>query len=179
MRTLLRTMMCLIALLAFAGVAAAQNVPCPECDADGDAVDSNYYSVDAGLVGDDAEALVDTDAATSHANTGGGFFAWLSVCLSAFLQKVGDAVGVDLDANAEAYVDSDGVDLDATVRAGDHVVDLDDSPVGDVDGMTYEAIAQIEGATGADVEIPNALPETEDLDLDLCLSAEIALATCA
>lgn len=178
MRTTLRTLIGLAALLAFAGVATAQNLACPECDEDGAAEESNYFSVDAGAVDEPSEALVDTDAATSNENTEGGFFAWLSVCLSAFLEDVSDALGIELDANVEAFVDSDGVDIDGVVQVGDTVVDIEDDVVGDLDDQTYEAIAQIESATGADVEIPNVLPDLGAHDIDACLTGELNVVTC-
>ncbi|HVM46067.1 MAG TPA: hypothetical protein VM582_09050 [Candidatus Thermoplasmatota archaeon] len=178
MRTSLRIAAGLVALLALAGVAAAANAPCPECDRDGEAVDSNYWSVDAGAVTKDAEALADLDAATSHENSEGGFFAWLSICLSAVLEKIGDVVGLDLDANAQAYADSDGADLDATLRVGDRVVDLDDTPAGKADDATWETLAKARGASGQDPRVPNVIPETEDADVDLCTNGELALVRC-
>lgn len=189
----IRTLIVLAGLLAIAGVAAAQNAPCPECDADGGSDPLNsYHSVDVGVIEDDStEVLGDTDAAYSHDGDERGFWAWLSVCLSVFVQHVEDALGVqtDADANVEVYADSEGVDVDAAVYGTQAYCDMigvqedceptfDESELGDADGMTYQAIADVEATTGQDVFVPAFLPDTGDSDTDACLYADLELGLC-
>lgn len=178
----LRSLIVLVGLLALAGVAAAQNAPCPECDPDGEPVNNSYHSIDAGLVEENSTVLADTDSAHSHDDDEKGFWLWFSLCLSAFLAHVEDALGVhtDVDANAQVYADSEGVDIDASVHGVDAVcakIDpdmacdwtFDGSEAGDLDGMTYEAIAEVESTTGVDVFVPAVLPDTGDSDHDVCV----------
>lgn len=167
----------LVGLVALSGVAAAQT-SCPECDSDGEAnPDNSYHDLDLGVVGENQTALADTDAAFDDKSDDGGFFAWLSLCLHAFVQAVEDAIGMDtgVDGNAEAYVSEDGVDVDVTLRAAGEVVDFDDSPVGDVDGMTWEAM----GDVSADVRDATAgrpeLPHVDDTSADLCVNVDAVL----
>lgn len=182
-------------LLAIAGVASAQNDPCPECDPDGEPGENSYHSVDAGLIGANAtgthvtEVLADTDVAYNHdAESEKGFWTWVSICFSAFLQKVEEMVGVetDVDANVEVYSDSEGTDIDASVTGVQDActaleVDtecdwsFDQSELGDADGMTYQAIAAAEATTGADVFVPSFLPDTEDTDTDVCVTVELVV----
>ena len=183
----IRTLIAIAALLALAGVAAAQNTPCPECDPDGEPADNSYHSVDLGAVEDNStEALADTDAAHSHDGDEKGFWTWISICLSAFVQAVEDAVGIhtDVDANVEVYADSEGVDLDASVTGVQHVCtalgveepcdwSFDQSDLGDADGMTYEAIATVEATTGEDLFVPAVLPDTGDDDTDVCVHLDV------
>ena len=170
----------LVGLLALSGVAAAQT--CPECDSDGEAnPDNSYHDLDAGVVGESKAVLADSDAAFDEKSDDGGFFAWLSLCLHAFVQAIEDAVGMDtgVDGNAEAYVSEDGIDVDVTVRAAGEVVDFDDSPVGDLDGMTWEAM----GDVGADVRDATAdrpeLPHVDDTSTDLCVDVDVLVPACA
>lgn len=177
----------LAALLAIAGVAAAQNAPCPECDPDGDPVDAPYHSVDVGVIEENStEVLADSDASHSSEGDEKGFWLWLSLCLGAFVQHVGDALGIhtDVDANVEVYADSDGVDVDVSTHGVQRVCDavgvtqdceydLDRSALGDADGLTYEAIAGVESATGVDVFVPAIVPDTGESDVDACLRADL------
>lgn len=167
-------------LLALSGAAAAQT-GCPECDEDGEAsADNSYHDLDAGVVGENETVLADSDAAVDDKQADGGFFAWLSLCLHAFVKAVEDAVGMDtgVDGNAEAYVSEDGVDVDVTVRAAGEVVDFDDSPVGDADGMTWEAM----GDVSADVREATAdrpeLPHADDTTTDLCVDVDALVVAC-
>lgn len=166
----------LLAVLALAGTAVATNGPCPECDEDGTADEhgvasksgpgnesGSYHSVDAGVVTDHAETLGDTDLSVGDSDDPQGFWAWVSLCLSAFVEGLEDILGfdVDVDANVEAFVNEHGADLDATVTAPDQVCDaLDDgtaaalgddgtcalgfdrSKAGDLDGQTWEAMGE-------------------------------------
>lgn len=192
-----RIMIGLAALLALAGVAAAQNAPCPECDPDGQAnPDNSYHSVDAGLAnvtGDGSEVLADTDVAYGHTGDEKGFWTWIQLCLSVFLDKIEDAVGIhtDLDANAEVYASEEGVDLDASARGLQDVCtaigvqkdcdyNFDESELGELDGKTWETMSTIEAATGMDVSVPSELlpPDTGSSDTDVCIQADIELVAC-
>lgn len=186
----------LAAVLAIVGVAAAQNNPCPECDPDGDGVyDNPYHSVDVGVIDEDGitesgldEVLADTDVAYANEGDDKGFWLWLAICLSAFLSSVEDTLGIhtDIDANVEVYLESDGVDIDASVVGTQPICDavgveedcefnFDESDLGDLDGTTWELIADVEATLGSDVEIPAVVPHTETIDVDLCLEVDIAL----
>lgn len=182
MTTGTKFLMSLAALLAIAGFASAQSV-CPECDEDGDGVaDNTYHDVDLGVVEDHAEALVDTDLAHGHNDDEKGLWAWFSLCLSAWIGKIEEALGMDtdVDANVDAYVSEDGLDLDATAYLGGERVDFDDSELGDLDGMTWDAMADVHatlGSTGA--EIPRAeIPDYQGLDVDVCVNVEIGIIDC-
>lgn len=170
-----------VALLAFAGVASAQ---CPECDEDGESnPDNTYHSVDLGALENQtqSEALADSDFSHGHQAPGNGFWAWLSLCLHAFVGAIEEALGVDtgIDGNVEAYVDENGADLDATLYVGDERIDFDDSAIGDVDGMTWEVMAEVNAAR-AGTETPElpAIPEYDGIDVDLCLYADLNVAGC-
>ena len=191
----LQVLIVIAAALAFTGVAAAQNNPCPECDPDGDGTaDNSYHSVDVGAIVENEtgvttdEVLADTDVAHSHDGDEKGFWLWFALCISAFLQHVEDAVGVhtDVDANAEVYADSNGADLDASVHGLQSVcaelevntsceLDFDESEVGDLDGATWETMATVEATTGTDVFVPAVLPDTGDSDTDVCVTAQLTL----
>lgn len=165
----------LVGLLAISGIAAAQS--CPECDEDGAANPENsYHDTDVGLILNETDdVLVDTDAAYDDKSNDGGFFAWLSLCLHVFIQKIEDAVGLEtgVDANAEAYVSEDGVDVDVTARALGEVVDFDDSPAGDLDGQTWEAMGEVSAEVRAvRSQLPEA-PHAPDTFVDLCVNAEL------
>lgn len=194
MRAPIFVLISLVGLLAIAGMASAQNNPCPECDPDGEPADNSYHSVDAGLIDgnattENAEALVDTDVAYNHdPEDEKGFYTWISICLSAFVDYVEDIVGIhtDVDAHVEVYSDSEGTDVDASVTGLQYVCgaanvnmtcdyDFDDSELGDADGMTYEAIAAAEATTGVDVWVPAVLPDTDDTDTDLCVHVDLQL----
>lgn len=195
----------LLALITAAGVASAQNDPCPECDSDGPAGDSgSYSSIDLGAITDNATALVDTDASFSDSDDEEGFWAWLSICLSVFVERIENLLGVespevDLDANVDAFISDDGVDLDANVQLDDEVCDnmdgnvtealggnsdcvfsFDRSELGDLDGETWKVAAEAKAALGLDeVNLPvggEHIPE--DIDIDLCLYAELELGVC-
>ena len=179
----------LAALLATAGVAAAQNAPCPECDPDGEPVENSYYSVDIGVIEENStEILADSDASHSHDDHEKGFWLWLSLCFGAFVQHVEDILGIhtDVDANVQVYADSEGVDVDATTHGLQHVCgaagitdecdyDFDKSELGDADGLTYEAIAEVERVTGVDVFVPAFLPDTGDGDVDVCVRTDLTV----
>lgn len=186
----------LAVLLAFSGAAAAQNAPCPECDEDdGGSHNNSYSSIDLGVVDDEAELLADTDVANGHGNEESGFWAWLSICLSAWLQAIGDAVGLqtDADASVEVFVSEDGVDLDMDVRGAQHACaavdpalecdfDFDESDLGDLDGMTWEAMADVNAEREAlglgTPTLPGDGLDTPSADLDACLHADLALVAC-
>lgn len=119
----------LVGLLALAGVAAAQS-PCPECDADGEPDDSWYSSVDTGVIGEDEGVLADTD--TSVGENQHGKFSWLSACL-----RFWDALGNELALMWNVFVSEDGADVDATLQLNDQTVDLDETPAGQLDDLTW------------------------------------------
>ena len=177
-----RILLGLAALLAFAGAASAQ---CPECDADGDGnADNTYHSIDLGLVENGTETLVDGDAAHGHLSDGEGFWGWLSLCLHAFLGPIEEALGIDLglDANSEAYVSEEGVDLDATVYLGEDRWSFDESEIGDLDGMTWEVMSDVNavrGEAGAGPgDYPAEIPDYEGADVDLCVAGDLTVSGC-
>lgn len=140
-------------MLAFAGTASAAG---PGAEASHDALvdgDARYADLDAGAAADEASAALDTDAnvADPESAKDGGFFGWLQVGWSSFVAKLGGVFETlghdepDVDGGAEAYVSDDGIDLDASV--GGHT--FDDSPVGDLDGKTFEAGATAHGKLDA------------------------------
>ncbi|HUR68880.1 MAG TPA: hypothetical protein VM370_06505 [Candidatus Thermoplasmatota archaeon] len=184
------TLIVLAGLLLLAGAAAAQNAPCPDCDPDGpgDANDS-YHSVDAGLIDEnETEALADTDASYAHEDSEKGFWLWFSLCLSAFVDDIEEMLHVhtDVDANVDVYAESNGVDVDASVVGTQDICDaagvqtecefdFDESELGDLDGATWETIAQIEAETGQDVFVPAVAPFTGNDDLNACVYADLSL----
>lgn len=194
----------LMALVALAGVASAQNDPCPECDPDGpDNPENTYSSLDLGVLGNDTEALADSDWAVSHSDDEKGFWSWLSLCLGVFIAHVEDVLGVevDVDGNVEAYVSQDGVDLDATVQMDDAVcqnVDgnvtatlgddggcafgFDRSAAGDLDGQTWETLGEANAELRANGVEPHVVgfpgEYAPSVDEDVCLHAEMELGLC-
>lgn len=167
----------LVTLLAVAATAAAQGQSCPECDEDGEPVNNTYYSIDLGVLANETHVLGDTDAALSHTDYEKGFWAWFSLCLSAFVDGIEALIGVnvDADANVEAYLSEDGADLDATVYVpgeacaalppeaaeargalgddGDCAFGYDRSGLGDLDGETWPAMTEVNAVrdeTGTD-----------------------------
>ena len=190
----------LMAMITIAGVASAQNDPCPECDDDGpNNPDNTYSSVDLGVIGNDTEALGDTDWAVSHTDDEKGFWAWLSICLSVFVQHVETLLGmeVDTDANVNAYLSEDGIDLDATVKMEDEVCSgldgnvtsalgdngtctfsFDRSDLGDLDGQTWEAMGEVNAqleANGVELHVPFPGETVPSVDEDVCLHVELEL----
>lgn len=111
--------------------------------------DARYADLDAGAATDEAAGALDTDANVAHPKSiqGGGFFGWIEVRWSTLVAKldgVFEALGHDApttDGAVEAYVSTDGVDLDANVSG----VEFDRSPLGEVDGKTWEASATAKG----------------------------------
>lgn len=177
------TTLLLAALLALAGSAGA-TPSCPECDEDGAPnADNDYHSVDAGGVTNEGGALADGDAAYHMEKS--GFFAWLSLCLSAWLDRVEETLGLDsgLDGNAEVYASESGVDVDATVRLdGEVLADFDQSELGSLDGTTWEVVgeadAQLDAAGAPAREYPEQPAEVETLDVDACVTGELTVAAC-
>jgi hypothetical protein len=181
MRTGNKLITMLLALVALAGIASAQNAPCPECDEDGASNPENQYSsIDIGLIHeDDAEGLVDTDLATSHMGDEKGLWTWLSICLSVFVEKIENALGldtgVDVDAHVEVYASEDGVDLDASIPG---VWDFDESEIGHLDGETWEAMQDVNALRG-DARTGLGVPDGfEGIDVDACVYAELEIGTC-
>lgn len=173
MDTAIKTLLAsLAALVAVSGVASAQTVVCPECDEDVPANDDcRYASVDTGYVSENVTQLVDTDLCVAEAGDERGFWAVFSLCLTTLLQGLNEAVGVF--ANVELFVSEEGADLDATVTTPEGTVDFDESPLGDLDGMTWEAL---EGHTPEARPVGgDALPG--DVLVDVCVE-ETDLAVC-
>lgn len=147
----------LMTMLAFAGTAMAAG-PDVSHDAlvDGDA---RYADLDASAASEHGSGALDTDAnvADPESAKDGGFFGWLQVGWSSFVDKLStvfDAAGQDepaTDGGVEAYVSDDGVDLDASV--GEHT--FDGSPAGDLDGKTFEAMSTAHGKVD---EVKGKLP---------------------
>lgn len=164
----------LAALVAVSGLAAAE--PCPECDEDGEPADNTYHSIDLGVVHDNATALADTDLALSHQNDEKGFWGWISICLTAFVDKVGEMLGVEADVNghADVYASEEGVDVDASLED----VDFDESALGDLDGMTFEAMGEVNdrrAQMGLGGHLPLGAPEMDDTDTDVCVHADLGI----
>lgn len=127
-------------LVALAGMASA-TPECPACDPAGEpGTNSSYSSVDLGVVEDGAETLVDTDASVADSDSPTGFFAWFTLCFTAFFDAVGDLVGLDLgwESGIAFFGSQDGVDVDASAGALGYGVDLDGTPLGELDGETWE-----------------------------------------
>lgn len=179
----------LAAMLALAGVAAAQ---CPECDPDGAAgSDGSYSSIDLGAIHHDGGAVADTDLSVADEGSS-GFWAWLSVCLTVFIDSIEDLIGFDtgLQASADAYVSEDGIDLDAAVDLADlcastpvgETVDcattFDESPLGDLDGQTWQVAEEVHAAGAPYVGMPVSNDAVDGIDVDACLVAELAIASC-
>ena len=177
-----RILLGLAALLVVAGAASAQ---CPECDEDGDGnADNTYHNVNLGLVENETGTLVDTDAAHGHLSGGQGFWGWLSLCLSVLLAPIEEALGVDLgvDANAEAYVSEEGADLDATLYLGGDRWSFDESEIGDLDGQTWEVMAEANAARNeagvGPSSYPAEIPDYEGVNVDVCVVNELHVSGC-
>lgn len=146
-------------LLAVAGTAAAQTAHGDwRAEAD-DALaggeygvygEDRYADLDAGAMTEDAAAVVDTDASYSTVDEAneGSVWTWFEIRFSAVVDAVRDLVGLDVphavDANAEVYASDDGVDLDANLDDWD----FDGSEIGDVDGLTWKAVAEAKATVG-------------------------------
>ena len=121
--------------------------------------EGNYGDLDATAAAENAGLALDADGSVAEAEevAEGGFWAWLSLHVGAFLAGLSDLVGADApsvapDAGVDAYVGAEGVDLDAaatvpctgvteeTLPCGEQT--LDGSPAGDVDGMTWNVPAR-------------------------------------
>lgn len=154
----------LLALVTLAGSASADGViagadgsaTTDEASARGEAFvnsGARYADLDAGAATSEAMAGLDTDANVAHPESikGDSFFGWLEVRFSAVVAKLGlvfETLGREppqTDGAVEAYVSTDGVDLDANVSG----VDFDGSPLGGVDGKTWEASATAKGHVAA------------------------------
>lgn len=165
MRLTKTLIICLLALVAVAGVASAQ-AECPECDADGPADDSWYSSYDTGVIKEETGGvLVDTDESVGENEH--GRFAWFQDCL-----KVFDALGNHVTLMFEAFVSEDGADVDAKVDLNGEEIDLEDTLVGELDDKTWETAEPIP------VELPAShddLPEGVDEDHCLYCDGEMEL----
>lgn len=195
----------LTALIAAAGVASAQNDPCPECDSDGPGVDNTYGSIDLGLLHGDNVTLVDEDHAVSHSDDEKGFWAWLSLCLSVYVERIENLLGVDTeadaDANVDAYLSQDGIDLDATVKLDDEVCQgldrnatamlgddgscafgYDRGELGALDGETWKVMsevnAQLADAGVEDDRVPFPGETAPEIDEDLCIRLDAETVAC-
>lgn len=179
-----RMLLALVVLLGAAGFASAQS-SCPECDEDGESnPDNTYHSIDVGAIENATRsaALVDTDAAHGHeVGTESGFWAWLSLCLHAFLGEIEEVLGIDtgVDGNVEVYAEDGGIDLDATLHVGNETLDFDNSEIGDLDGMTWEAMGSVNDARRElPVTAETRVPDYDSIDIDVCLYADLGVAGC-
>lgn len=163
----------LVALLAAASVASAQS-DCPECDADGEGNSMNtYHNADVAFVDEEtSEVLADTDAAHGHLDDNKGFWAWLSLCASAWFGAVEEALGIDTDtdANAQVYASEDGIDLDAVAYVQGERVSFEETELASLDGETWSVMGDV-SATREDAvgEYPTTIPDYDGADLDLCV----------
>lgn len=183
------------ALIALAGIAAAQNNPCPDCHPDKEGNWTNpFHEVDVGYVETNEsgsttkEVLADTDVAHASPGEEKGFWAYLSICLSAFVDDVEQMLGIhtDIDAHADVYAESNGVDVDAGLT-GTQVIcdelevdtscdwDFDQSQLGDLDGKTWQTVSKVETVTGEDVFVPAVVPDTGYTSTVVCLNGELTI----
>lgn len=160
----------LAALVVLAGAAAAQSgEPCPECDSDGEPDDSWYSSVDTGVITDEGAVLEDTDMSVGENQH--GRFTWFQYCL-----QVLDVFGNHLAIAYEAFVSEDGADVDGSVTVNGETVDLEDTPLGDLDDATWTTTDELPAELP---EVPMGhedLPEGVDVDECLDLAGGVALA---
>lgn len=156
MRTIHKLLMALLALVALSGTAFAQtDVPCPECDEDGEPDDSWYSSVDTGVLSNETGILEDTDVSVGENEN--GRFTWLQYCLQFF-----DLLGNQIVITYEAFISEDGADVDGSVTVnGEEVANFDDTPVGEIDDATWEHMEELGLETPVDHD---DLPEGIDVD---------------
>lgn len=139
MRSILTLLASLMALLAVAGFATAQEtMECPECDEDVPATsDCTYSSYDTGVVSENLTSLVDTDTCVHEADEHGGWWATFSLCLTEILSACGEMFGVFATFNV--FASEDGVDIDGGLETSDGLsLDFEDSPLADLDDATWE-----------------------------------------
>lgn len=186
----IRILTALAAMLALAGVAAAQ---CPECDEDGEpGTSGSYSSIDTGYVTEDGIYLVDTDMSVSDPDDPKGFWAWISVCITAIVDCFEEVLGVDtgFQSSTDLYVSEHGLDLDSTVRLVDPacelapetcVVDFDESELGQLDDMTWQGSTELHEMLGGEAFteglMPDEMRELDGVDVDECVTGE-GLAPC-
>lgn len=154
----------LLSLVAFAGVAAAQEaVECPECDEDVPANDDcTYSSYDSGYLSENYTSLVDTDMCVHEADEDGGWWATFSLCVTEILSACGEMLGVFASLNV--FASEDGVDVDGGISTTDGLeVDFEDTPLGDLDDATWENSPDAD-APGLPVELPELPSEATDVD---------------
>lgn len=146
---------CLLALVALAGLAAAQELaPCPECDEDGEADESWYNSVDTGIITGEGGVIEDTDVSTGENQH--GEFTWFQYCLRFF-----DALGNSITIMFESFISEDGADLDAKIDVNGEEIDLEDTLIGDLDDATWGNMPE----AGLDLPAPyDELPEGRNVD---------------
>jgi hypothetical protein len=170
MRNSMRTLIGLLALALVAGTASAATYGHSTGSVASDAgaagyeagayPDDRYYDADASAATDAVGGALDADASHSSVDDAkdGTVWGWFSLRLSAVIAKITDLVTVDtpelpdtpvdlpdlgaLDAGVDVYASSEGVDLDADAMG--HT--FDDSPAGELDGKTWEAMGQVPGA---------------------------------
>lgn len=150
-----KLLLALLALVVASGTALAQtSEPCPECDPDGEPDDSWYNSVDTGVITDEGAVLEDTDASVGENEQ--GRFTWFQYCLQVF-----DAFGDHLRIAYEVFVSEEGVDADGSVTVNDETIDLEDTPLGDLDDETWGHMEELPVDAPIDHE---DLPEPVDID---------------
>lgn len=151
-------LLCLLALVAIAGIASAQG--CPECDEDGAAEDSRYSSVDTGVITNETGVLYDTDQSLGENQH--GRFTWLQHCL-----RFWNVLGHSLSLMVEVFASEDGVDVDAKAALDDTQVDLEETPLGAVDDATWGVVEPLP------VDLPvDHRDMPPGLDVDACLYPE-------
>lgn len=158
-----RLLLTLAGLLAVAGIASAQ---CPECDPDGDpSDDGSYSSIDLGVVDDNATAAGDTDLSVADEGSD-SFWAWISLCIMAFVEHVQHAVGIDLGlyASADAYVSEDGIDLDAGATVPAAACGAANDAMGNAPTLPVDASQVPVDTAVAAPEVPSQVPCSLDFD---------------
>lgn len=190
----LRVLIPIAALIALAGVAAAQ-APCPSCDPPENGTWTNpFHGVDVGVIDRNetgetqTEVLEETDVAHASPDDEKGFWAWISICCSAFFQSIENMLGIqtDVDAHVSVYAESDGFDADANVTGLQPVcdelevetscaVDVEDTQLSEIDDMSWQTIARAESATEQDVFVPAVVPDTGWTETAVCIDVDHVL----
>lgn len=162
----------LAGLLAFASPALANPNECPECDEDVPANDDcSFSSVDGGVITEDAGSLYDTDACVSKEDDPRGFWAVLSLCLSSWFSSVTEFIGFDMWL--DVFTSEDGTDVDAGLSTPVGDVDLEETPLGDLDDATWQAADTLEESGVETPDLPPlGLDDAPTVDEDLCLYPE-------
>ena len=140
--------------------AGRERAACPECDKDGDADDSWYSSVDAGVLGENGTVLEDADVSVGENEQ--GRFTWFQYCL-----QVLDVLGNFFVLTFEAFVSEEGADVDGSVTVNGETLDVEETPLGALDDATWKHMKKLP------VNLPvghKDLPQ--GVDVDQCVDVD-------